>query len=283
MKLSRTARNLKAAAASFRKKGESVGFVPTMGALHEGHLALVRRAKAENDRVIASIFVNPTQFGPSEDFSRYPRPFLKDRTLLAKEKTDVLFAPDAAEMYPDGFQTRVTVDAVAKPLCGKSRPIHFAGVATVVLKLLEMVRPDRIYLGQKDYQQALVVRRMVEDLNVPVKVRMVPTVREPDGLALSSRNVFLAPEERREAPQIYRTLQAIQTLAKAGERDVNRLKNVLRKGLGQLKKGRVDYAEILDAETLSPVVKLALESRAVAACAVFYSKARLIDNILIRN
>jgi pantoate--beta-alanine ligase len=283
MKLCRTAQALKAETAAWRKKGLRIGFVPTMGALHDGHLELVRRARAENDRVVASIFVNPIQFGPREDFSRYPRPFARDRRLLEAARADLLFSPEASELYPEGFQTRVSVGAVAAPLCGRSRPVHFSGVATVVLKLLQLVAPDRLYLGQKDYQQVLVVRRMVRDLDVPVDVRMVPTVREPDGLAMSSRNVFLSAAERTEAAGIYRALKAVRARAREGVRDVAALRKELQKSLSGLKRGRIDYAEILDAETLSPMVKLTPNSRAVAACAVFYPKARLIDNILIGN
>lgn len=283
MKLCRTAQALKAETAVWRKKSLRIGFVPTMGALHAGHLELVRAARAENDRVVVSIFVNPIQFGPREDFSRYPRPFARDRRLLESVQADLLFAPSAKGLYPEGFQTRVAVGPVAAPLCGRSRPAHFAGVATVVLKLLNLVSPGRLYLGQKDYQQVLVVKRMVRDLDLPVEVRMVPTVREPDGLALSSRNVFLSPAERVEAAGIYRALKAVRGQAAKGVRDVAALRKGLRKGLFGLKRGRMDYAEILDAETLSPMVKLAPKSRAIAACAVFYPKARLIDNILIGN
>lgn len=280
MRTFRTPRSLNRFLEPYRRG--RIGFVPTMGALHDGHLELVRRARRENDAVVVSIFVNPTQFGPREDFARYPRPFARDSRLLARERVHALFAPAVTEMYPHGYQTRVQVGPVAERLCGKSRPTHFSGVATVVTKLLSIVRPARLYLGQKDYQQVQVLRRVIADLNLGVAVRMVPTVREPDGLAMSSRNVFLTPAERAEAPGIYRALRRVQSAARAGVRRVPQLRRQLAADLSRLEGARIDYAEILDAETLAPVVELTPKRAAVAACAVFYSKARLIDNIVIR-
>ena len=273
---------LSAAVERLKRRG-TVGFVPTMGALHEGHLSLVRLAHRECDGVVASIFVNPTQFGPKEDLARYPRPFAKDRRLLARASTDILFAPSVADIYPRGFQTRVSVEKLAKPLCGRTRPVHFAGVATVVLKLLNLVRPDRLYLGQKDYQQWRLVEQMALDLDLPVKVRRAPIVREPDGLAMSSRNVFLSQAERTQAPALYRTLKEAAQRVREGRRDPRRLAADLKRFLkAEAPAARIDYLEIVDARTLENVLKLKKGKQIAVALAAYFSKARLIDNILIK-
>ncbi len=281
MKVLRRSDALKKALERYRNK--KIGFVPTMGALHEGHLSLVRLAKKENQIVVASLFVNPLQFGPKEDLKTYPRNFFRDKALLEKEKVDFLFAPSEKTFYSEDFQTLVSVRRLSGPLCGASRPGHFAGVATVVLKLLNVVCPTTLYLGQKDYQQFRVVEQMASDLDLSVKVKMAPTLREADGLAMSSRNVFLTQTERKEALCLGRALRLARSLAAKGARDC---RSIRRKMLAVLKKApqaRLDYAEIVDAMTLEPVVKLKKGQRALVALAVHFSKTRLIDNVLIKG
>ena len=253
-----------------------------MGYLHEGHLSLVRRAARENDAVAVSIFVNPLQFGPREDFASYPRDLKKDAALLKKERVDFLFVPVSGEFYPEDFQTEVSVKRLSGPLCGASRPTHFAGVATVVLKLLNLVRPDTVYLGLKDYQQVRVLEQMVKDLDLPVRVRRMPTVREPDGLAMSSRNARLTPEERRQAPLLYQALRRGARLVRSGLRDPRKLKEAMQNVLRAVTTGRLDYLEIRDARTLGDVVELKKRSTALLALAVHFSKTRLIDNLQVK-
>ncbi len=255
------------------------GFVPTMGYLHEGHLSLVRRARAENDHVAVSIFVNPTQFGPHEDYSRYPRDLERDLRLLEPLGVDLVFAPSVEEMYPPGFQTWVIVEGVSRPLEGAARPGHFRGVATVVTKLFNIVQPDRAYFGQKDAQQAVVIRRMVQDLNIPVEIVVCPTVREPDGLAMSSRNTYLNPEERRAATVLFRALQAAKARYEQGERDAERLREAMREVIQAEPLARLDYVSVADPETLQELDRV--EDRALLSLAVYIGKTRLIDNILL--
>ena len=282
MKVLRRLQALKKTIRAFKNKKESVGFVPTMGYLHEGHLALVRRAQKENDRVVVSIFVNPLQFGPKEDLKRYPRDLKRDARMLKALDADVLFIPDAAAFYPKDFQTSVSVARLSRPLCGVARPTHFAGVATVVLKLLNSVSPDRLYLGQKDYQQFRVVEQMVQDLGIPVDVRLCPIVREKDGLALSSRNYHLDAEERMQASALNRALGKAEESIRKGHRGAEKLKQLMRQELAKAGRARVDYAEIVDAESLLPVVQLQPGQKVELALAVFFSKTRLIDNRIIR-
>ena len=274
-----TIAEVRAAVAAVRAAGKSVGFVPTMGALHEGHAALVRAARQVSGFVVVSIFVNPTQFGPNEDFTRYPRTLDADRMLCEAAGADLIFAPSAAEVYPKGCAAFVEVPGLQDVLEGPSRPGHFRGVCTVVLKLFNIVCPDVAHFGAKDYQQARVIVAMVRDLNVPVEVRVEPTVREPDGLAMSSRNRYLTPEQRAVAPGIYRALQAIRSRALAGEADVARLEADLLAELAAIPGARVDYARIADADTLRPLAQL--DRPAVAAVAVFLGTTRLIDNAVI--
>ena len=255
------------------------GFVPTMGYLHEGHLSLVRRARAENDHVAVSIFVNPTQFGPHEDYNRYPRDLERDLRLLEPLGVDLVFAPSVEEMYPPGFQTWVIVEGVSRPLEGAARPGHFRGVATVVTKLFNIVQPDRAYFGQKDAQQAVVIRRMVQDLNIPVEIVVCPTVREPDGLAMSSRNTYLNPEERRAATVLFRALQATKARYEQGERDAERLREAMREVIQAEPLARLDYVSVADPETLQELDRV--EDRALLSLAVYIGKTRLIDNILL--
>jgi pantoate--beta-alanine ligase len=254
-----------------------VGLVPTMGYLHEGHLSLVERARRESAAVAASLFVNPTQFGPSEDLARYPRDFERDRRLLEAAGCDLLFAPEPPEMYPAGFDTFVDVGPVAAPLEGERRPGHFRGVATVVLKLLNVVQPHRAYFGQKDAQQLAVLRKLVADLDVPVALVACPTVREPDGLALSSRNSYLTPEERRAAPVLHRALTAARERWLAGERDADALRQAMRDVLDAEPLARTDYVSVAHADTLQELSRA--EPPALLSMAVFLGKARLIDNV----
>ncbi|WP_026369446.1 pantoate--beta-alanine ligase [Kallotenue papyrolyticum] len=256
----------------------TLGFVPTMGYLHAGHLALVRRAKAECAHVAVSIFVNPTQFGPHEDLERYPRDLPRDLALLENEGVDLVFAPSVAEMYPPGYSTYVEVGDVSEPLEGAHRPGHFRGVATVVCKLFNIVQADRAYFGQKDAQQTVVIRRMVRDLNIPTSIVVVPTVRDADGLALSSRNVYLTPEERAAAPVLYRALTAARERYAAGERDAEALRRVMRAVIATEPLARSDYVSVADAETLREI-EGPIETGALLSLAVRFGSTRLIDNL----
>jgi pantoate--beta-alanine ligase len=259
----------------------SVGFGPTMGYLHEGHLSLVRRARSENERVAASIFVNPAQFGPGDDLASYPRDLQRDLALLSDAGCDMTFTPSPGELYPSGFQTWVEVGAVAEPLEGARRPGHFRGVATVVLKLFGIVQPTRAYFGQKDAQQLAVVRAMVRDLDVPVEVVGCPTVREADGLAMSSRNVYLGPEDRAAAPVLHRALLAAQAAWRAGERDAERLRQAMLGVLATEPRADVDYVSVAVPATMAELV--AVRDGAVASLAVRIGPARLIDNVLLEE
>jgi pantoate--beta-alanine ligase len=274
-----TIAEVRAAVASARAQGRTVGFVPTMGALHEGHAALVRAARRGTGFVVVSVFVNPTQFGPQEDFARYPRTPDADRAVCGDAGADLVFAPPVEEMYPEGSATFVEVTGLQDVLEGASRPGHFRGVCTVVLKLFNIVQPDVAYFGQKDAQQARIVRQMVRDLNVPVEVRVEPTVREPDGLAMSSRNRYLSAGERAAAPRIYAALREVREQAAAGEVDTARLELALAAALAAIPGARVDYARIVDASTLRPLARL--DRPALATVAVFLGNTRLIDNVTL--
>jgi pantoate--beta-alanine ligase len=263
-----------------RSEQRVIGFVPTMGALHAGHMALVERARRECSPVYASIFLNPTQFGPNEDLSKYPRVLEADLEKLTDAKVDGLFLPDAAEIYPSGFSTYVHVEGLSERLEGKSRPGHFRGVATVVLKLFEIVQPHYAYFGRKDAQQVRIIQKMVHDLNLDVELVICPTVREADGLAMSSRNAYLDGEERKAATVLFRALQAAERELCAGVTDTLELKSATRKVLEHEPRARVDYAEIVDAETYEPVVRVG--RRCYALLAVRVGNTRLIDNMLIR-
>ena len=275
----RTIEEVQAAVARARGLGLNIGFVPTMGALHEGHAALIRAAGLPSAFVVVSIFVNPTQFGPSEDYSKYPRTLDADQQVCAAAGANLIFAPSADEMYPTNAAAFVDVSKLGDALCGASRPGHFRGVCTVVLKLFNIVAPDVAYFGAKDYQQARIIQQMVSDLNVPVIVKVEPTVREADGLALSSRNRYLSAEQRAAAPSIYRALQATQDRVSNSERDVSILEAGLRAELAAIPGSRIDYASIVDAETLQPLALL--DRPAVAAVAVYLGTTRLIDNIVL--
>lgn len=266
-----------------RHAPEPVVLVPTMGALHAGHAALIDRARQLAGRrgtVVVSIFVNPTQFGPREDLARYPRPFAADRDLCEQHGADAIFHPTPAAMYPAGYSTFVEESAVSAPLCGVSRPGHFRGVCTVVLKLFQIVQPAMAVFGLKDYQQCAVIRRMVRDLNLPVRIVPVATVREADGLALSSRNRYLSAEERAQAPVLRRALLAARAQVRAGERSAARLRRTLVATIGTAPLARLDYAEIVDADSLAAVKTI--ERPTVAALAVFFGRTRLIDNLALK-
>jgi pantoate--beta-alanine ligase len=255
----------------------TVGFVPTMGYLHKGHLALVKQAKIENSAVIASIYVNPTQFGPREDFGAYPRDLDRDLELLRKEGTDIVFAPPDAEMYPPEFRSWVDVEKVTERLEGASRPGHFRGVATIVAKLFNIVQPTRAYFGQKDVQQVAVIKRMVADLNMKLEIVVVPTVRESDGLAVSSRNIYLSPKERQAATILFGALELAQRLWRSGEKDAEQIRRQMVMVIEKQPLARIDYVSIADTETLEELSFL--DRPAVACLAVRIGKTRLIDDM----
>lgn len=263
----------------FKKEGQKIGFVPTMGYLHEGHLALVRKAKELSDKVVVSIFVNPLQFGPREDFKEYPRDLERDFTLLKKEGVDVVFVPDEEEMYPKDFQTYVEVTKLTERLCGAFRPGHFKGVTTVVLKLFNIVKPDIAIFGEKDYQQLLVIKQMVKDLNLDVEIVPCPTVREPDGLAMSSRNIYLSPKERESALSLYKALNLAEKMVKDGEKDPEKIKKSMIEFINMHPYIIVQYIEIVDPQTLEPVE--VIDKPVLCAIAAFVGRARLIDNKII--
>lgn len=272
---------MKEKAEEARAEQRVIGLVPTMGALHAGHLALVERAKKDCSKVYASIFVNPTQFGPREDLSKYPRPIEADMEKLSNAGVDGLFLPSAEQMYPAGFSTYVQVEGISERLEGKSRPGHFRGVATVVLKLFEIVQPKYAYFGRKDAQQARVLEKMAQDLNLDVELVICPTVREADGVALSSRNAYLSEEERKAATVLFRALKATEKEFSAGVRDALELQGTMRRVLESEPKARVDYAEIVDAESFEPVVRIG--KCCYALLAVNLGSTRLIDNMLIHG
>jgi pantoate--beta-alanine ligase len=264
--------------AARRNSGE-LGLVPTMGYLHDGHIALVERARAENDAVAATIFVNPTQFGPNEDLTRYPRDLERDLRMLEEAGADLVFVPGAAEMYPAGFDTWVEVEGITRVLEGAVRPGHFRGVATVVCKLLNIANAERAYFGQKDAQQTAVVRQMVRDLNMRTTIVVVPTVREPDGLAMSSRNTYLNPTERAAAPVLYRSLRTAEAAWNAGERNGERLRGIVHEVLAGEPLAQVDYISVADPETLNELSDV--QDQVLVSLAVRLGRTRLIDNMLL--
>jgi len=270
---------MRAACRGVRRGGKRVGFVATMGALHEGHLSLVRAGRARCDVVVASIFVNPTQFGPNEDLAKYPRTFNRDRELLEKEGVELLFAPSAEEMYPVGAMTWVTVEGLSEKLDGRSRPGHFRGVTTVVAKLFHVIEPDAAYFGQKDAAQVAVIRQMVRDLNFPVEIVACPIVRESEGLAMSSRNAYLDPQQRKEALVLHRSLMRVKKMWEGGENSAEKLLAAGREEPARESSVRLDYFEIVDAESLDPVGNVG--KGALVAVAAFVGATRLIDNIVL--
>ena len=279
MKICKTIQEMQEECGAVRRRGKRLGFVPTMGALHEGHLSLVRAAKQSCDVVGASIFVNPTQFGPNEDLGKYPQNFERDCALLEREKVEFLFAPTVEEMYPKGAVTWVTVDELSEKLDGRTRPGHFRGVTTVVAKLFHIVQPDAAFFGQKDGAQVAIIRRMVRDLNFPVEIVACPIVREADGLAMSSRNAYLDAEQRKQALVLHRSLMRVKSMWESGERSAVKLMAAGREEIGKEKSVRIDYFEIVNAETLNAMVNV--ERGALAAVAAFVGMTRLIDNVLL--
>ncbi|MCX8071124.1 MAG: pantoate--beta-alanine ligase [Candidatus Binatia bacterium] len=279
MRLVESVRTMQEWADRERAQGRRIGFVPTMGYLHEGHLSLVRLARERADSVVVSIFVNPLQFGANEDFDRYPRDPVGDRRKLEAAGVDVLFFPEASELYPPGFQTTVEVSEVTRGLCGISRPTHFRGVTTVVAKLFLAVKPHVAVFGAKDFQQLVTVKQMVRDLNFDVEIIAGPIVREADGLAMSSRNAYLTPEERQAARVIPESLAEARRAFAAGESSAERLREIVIRRLSAEPRARVDYVEVVDAETLQPVT--AIERAALLAIAAFFGRTRLIDNCVL--
>lgn len=274
-----TGHELRAAVRAAQREGRTVGLVPTMGALHEGHLSLVDAARRECDLVVATIFVNPTQFGPNEDLATYPRDLNRDLALLAERRCDLVFTPTVEEMYPANFGTSIEVGAVAQPLEGAIRSTHFCGVTTVVMKLFQLAPADRAYFGQKDYQQTLVVRQLVRDLNVPIEIRVCPTVREPDGLAMSSRNAYLSPDDRRRARALSESLRIAEELHRGGERDPQAIESAIRKQLSDIGGIEVQYIALLRDGTMEPVARI--DGPTVVALAALVGGTRLIDNVLL--
>ncbi|MDD5634227.1 MAG: pantoate--beta-alanine ligase [Candidatus Omnitrophica bacterium] len=265
-----------------KKNGKVIGFVPTMGSLHDGHVSLIKASQKESDITIVSIFVNPKQFGKGEDLKKYPRNLARDLLILKKEKIDVVFIPAEKEMYPEGYSTYVNVEgAITENLCARSRPGHFKGVATVVAKLFGIVSPCVSFFGQKDAQQAVVIKHMVKDLNMCVEIRVMPIIREKDGLAMSSRNTYLSEKERKEALAIYASLKHARTLLEKGERSAHVIKGEIKKVLLSGKHVKIDHIEVVDAENLKPLKKV--KNDTLIAIAVHVGKTRLIDNMVIRT
>jgi len=280
MELIRIPRIMQDTANEHKLRGKPIGFVPTMGALHEGHLSLVRRSKQENHTTVVSIFVNPTQFGPAEDFQNYPRDTEGDLEKLRKEEVDILFMPNASLMYPGGFSTHVEVEGLSDKLCGAFRPSHFKGVATVVMKLFTIVKPARAYFGQKDFQQTVVIRRMVKDLDMDIDIVLCPTIRERDGLAMSSRNAYLNEAQRAAAPVVFRCLSEASGLIKSGIIDATHIQRIMQERiLAEPAVSGVDYMGIYDPVTLNVLSEV--RDEVLLAAAVKIGRTRLIDNILV--
>jgi pantoate--beta-alanine ligase len=279
MKIIRAPRSMTAWSEGLRREGVTIGFVPTMGALHDGHRSLIRAARLQCDALVVSIFVNPTQFAPTEDLTKYPRPIAKDRALCRTEGVDICYEPTVRVMYPEGFQTTVTVPALARRWEGAARPHHFAGVATVVTKLFGMVQPHLALFGQKDYQQAALVRQLVNDLNFGVAILVRRTVRERDGLAMSSRNVYLRPDERRIAPLLFQALQAGRQMIVDGKSDVAAIERIMRQTIEREPTIHVEYLAVCDSDSLEPLS--AVTARAVLLGAIRIGSIRLIDNLLV--
>ncbi len=277
MKIVRSPRTMQGICTSLKKKGQIIGFVPTMGYFHQGHLSLMRIARRKSDVLVVSIFVNPTQFGPKEDFKRYPRDFERDKRLLKKIGCDYLFYPETKDIYAAGYETYVQVENSTKILEGSFRPGHFRGVTTIVAKLFNVVQPDIAVFGQKDFQQAAVIKKMVKDLNFPVKIIVAPTIREKSGLALSSRNSYLSGEEKKQALSLYNSLNLAKTLIKSGERDSKKIIEKMRKLIQREPEARIDYISINDSKTLEPLREI--KGNILISLAVKIGKTRLIDNI----
>jgi len=281
MQIHRTTKPLVESIEKIKKEDKSIGFVPTMGCLHEGHLSLIRKACKDTDWVVASIFVNPIQFGPKEDFKKYPRDFKRDIELCRINGVDGVFMPQTKSIYEKGFSSFVNVENITDRLCGESRPGHFRGVTTVVTKLFNIVQPDIAYFGQKDAQQAIVIKKMVEELSMPVKIEVAPIVREKDGLAMSSRNAYLTKNERKKALTLYRSLQMAKTLFKKGERDSRAIIHAMRQLIHAEPGIKIEYISIVDTQELSFVRRISGE--VLVAVAVWIGKTRLIDNAILET
>lgn len=281
MKIIKTIKEMQELSRSLILQGKKLGFVPTMGALHEGHLSLVRQARKDNDVVIVSIFVNPIQFGPHEDFARYPRDLEGDSEKLKRESVDILFYPDIREMYPEGYKTFVEVQGLSDRLCGAFRPGHFRGVATVVTKLFNIVKPHRAYFGLKDYQQTVIIKKMVNDLNMDIEIVTCPTVREPDGLAMSSRNLYLKADERKAATVIYRTLLEAEKLIREFKSPEEVRTIMLERLKSEPLVSSIDYAGVYDPETLEEIKDYSEDKEILIAIALRIGNTRLIDNIIV--
>jgi pantoate--beta-alanine ligase len=279
MEVAKTIESVRALVKAARSAGKNIGLVPTMGALHIGHISLIEAAVKECGFVVVSIFVNPTQFGPGEDFEKYPRPLEADLEICEKAGVDVVFAPTAEQMYPAENITWVNVEKLTEPLCGRSRPGHFRGVTTVCAKLFNIVAPDAAFFGQKDAQQAVVIKRMVADLKMGLEIVVRPTVREPNGLAVSSRNKYLSEEQKKDASYIYKSLQKCEEMIKAGTKDAGEIMSEMQKVLSQVPTIEIEYVSIVDAESLQAIERIA--GKVLAAVAVSIGPARLIDNIVV--
>ena len=279
MEVARTIEKVRSLVKAARSEGGKIGLVPTMGALHVGHISLIEAAVKDCDFVVVSIFVNPTQFGPGEDFEKYPRPLETDLEICAKTGVNVVFAPEPEQMYPTEIVTWVTVEKLTELLCGRSRPGHFRGVTTVCAKLFNIVAPDAAYFGQKDAQQVIVIKRMVADLNMPLEIVVCPTVREPNGLAVSSRNQYLSEPQKKDAANIYKSLQTCRRMIDTGTTETHQIIAEMQKILQQIPSGQIEYVSVVDAETLESIEKIA--GKVLAAVAVKLGPARLIDNILV--
>ena len=263
-----------------RKEGKTIGFVPTMGYLHVGHMSLVKAAKKHTDVVVLSIFVNPLQFGPKEDFKKYPRDIKRDEALAGDAGVDIMFCPSVSEIYPEGYTTYVNVENFTDKLCGISRPEHFKGVATVVAKLFNIVKPDVAYFGQKDVQQAIVIKKMARDLNMDIEIKAMPIIRESDGLAMSSRNIYLSEAERREALVLNRSLEKASALTVAGERDSGKIIKEMKELISQKPMVKIDYVSIVDTKDLKDISVISGE--ALVAIAAIVGSTRLIDNVIVK-
>jgi len=278
MKIFRSPKLLQNNNLKLKRDGKTIGFVPTMGYLHQGHISLIRAARRENDIVVLSIFVNPIQFLPKEDYKKYPRDFKRDSTIARAENVDMIFYPTSEDLYPQGYSSYVEVGGLSSLLCGNSRPGHFKGVTTICTKLFNIVQPDSVYFGQKDAQQTIIIKRMIRDLNIPSKIRVLPLIREKDGLAMSSRNRYLSNIARGNASDIYRSLKYAKEMFKDGEVDASKVKYMVRKYIKKIPNVKVDYIEIVDSESLASLNKI--KKKSILVVSIWIDKIRLIDNIV---
>ncbi len=280
MKIFKSPKLLQSNNLKLKKEGKTIGFIPTMGCLHQGHISLIKAARKESDIVVLSIFVNPVQFSPQEDYKRYPRDFKGDCAIARAENVDVVFHPSNKDLYPKDYSTYVEVGVLSSLLCGKSRPSHFKGVTTVCIKLFNIVQPDSVYFGQKDAQQTAIIRRMIRDLDMPFKIKVLPLLREDSGLAMSSRNRYLSSVAKNNAAGIYKSLKIAKKEFKNGERDVSKIKFMVKEEIKKIPDVRIDYIEIVDSESLNPAIRVNKKSMLVVA--IWIDKIRLIDNIVFK-